>query len=166
MHSGSQFLAQLFKRKLAFNHVIWIFNTPEKGYWRRCGTEKIITTTRSEINLVLSVTSTLLSAKALKIRKSWTLSQTTNFRCFQTERVCRLQFQIQWKWYKVIQMGRKYCGKRRNSTFPEFFQRTYTADTWKAGLVSEEVNLSACSETLKFFRVTHFFCNNSNCPSQ
>ena len=39
-----------------------------------------------------------------------TLSQTTNFRLFQTERVCRWQFQIWWKWKKVLQTGRKHCG--------------------------------------------------------
>ena len=41
-----------------------------------------------------------------------TLSQMTNFRLFQTEIVCRRQFQIWWKWQKVLQTGRK--GKRRN----------------------------------------------------
>ena len=32
----------------------------------------------------------------------------------QTGRVCRRQFQIWWKWQKVIQTGRKHCGKKRN----------------------------------------------------
>ena len=40
--------------------------------------------------------------------------QTTNSRLFQTERVCRQQFQIWRKWQKAIQTGRKQCGKRRN----------------------------------------------------
>ena len=40
--------------------------------------------------------------------------QTTNFRHFQTERVCRRQFQTWRKWQTVIQTGRKHCGKRRN----------------------------------------------------
>ena len=40
--------------------------------------------------------------------------QTINFRLFQTERVCRQQFQILQKMQKVIQMGRKHSGKRRN----------------------------------------------------
>ena len=40
--------------------------------------------------------------------------QTTNFRLFQIERDCRRQFQIWRKWKKVIQTGRKHCGKRRN----------------------------------------------------
>ena len=55
--------------------------------------------------------------------------QTTNFRLFETERVCRRQFQISRKWQKCIQMGRKHCGKRRNcslraiSPFPKVFSK-------------------------------------------
>ena len=55
--------------------------------------------------------------------------QTTNFRLFHTERVCRPQFQISRKWQKVIQTGRKHCGKRRNcslraiSPFPTVFSK-------------------------------------------
>ena len=49
--------------------------------------------------------------------KGLTHYQTTNFRLFQIERVCRQQFQIWQKWQKVIQKGRKYCGKRRNCSF-------------------------------------------------
>ena len=45
---------------------------------------------------------------------SLSLSQTTLFRLFETERIRRRQFQIQWKWQKVLHMGRKHCGKRRN----------------------------------------------------
>ena len=50
----------------------------------------------------------------LLLWRSLTHYQTTNFRLFQTERVCRGQFQIWGKWQTVIQMGRKLCGKRRN----------------------------------------------------
>ena len=39
--------------------------------------------------------------------KHLTHYQTTNFRLFQTERVCRRQFQIWQKWQKVIKTGRK-----------------------------------------------------------
>ena len=55
--------------------------------------------------------------------------QMTNFRLFQTEGVCKRQFQIRQKWQKVIQMGRKHCGKRRNcssraiSPFPTVFSK-------------------------------------------
>ena len=54
-----------------------------------------------------------------------TLSQTTNFTLFQTER----QFQIWWQWKNVLQTGRKHCGKRRNcslwaiSSFPTVFSK-------------------------------------------
>ena len=41
-----------------------------------------------------------------------TLSQTTNFRLFRTERLCRWQFQVKWKWQEVLHMGRKHCGKK------------------------------------------------------
>ena len=40
-----------------------------------------------------------------------THNQMTNFRLFQTERVCRQQFQIGRKWKKVIQTGRKHWEK-------------------------------------------------------
>ena len=55
--------------------------------------------------------------------------QMSYFRLFQTERVCRQQFQIWQKWQKVIQTGRKHCGKRRNcslqaiSPFPTVFSK-------------------------------------------
>ena len=58
-----------------------------------------------------------------------TLSQTTNFRLFQTERVCRWQFWMYWKLQKVFQIGRKLCGKKRNcsmraiSPFPTEFSK-------------------------------------------
>ena len=67
-----------------------------------------------------------------------TLSQTTNFGLFQSERVCRRQFQFWWKWQKNPQKGRKHCGKRRNcslgaiSPFPTLFSKElfcYSADT-------------------------------------
>ena len=43
-----------------------------------------------------------------------TLSQMTNFRCFQTDRVCSWQFQIYGEWQKDLQTDRKPCRKRRN----------------------------------------------------
>ena len=41
-----------------------------------------------------------------------TFSQTTNFRLIQVG--CRQQFEIWWKWKKVLKMDRKHFGKRRN----------------------------------------------------
>ena len=58
---------------------------------------------------------------------SLTHYQTANSRLFQIERLCRRQFRILRKWQKVIQSGRKHCGKRRNcslraiSPFPTVF---------------------------------------------
>ena len=49
---------------------------------------------------------------------SFTHYQTTNFRLFQTERVCRQQFQFWRKWQKSIQTPRKHCGKRRHCSLP------------------------------------------------
>ena len=53
----------------------------------------------------------------------------TNFRLFQTEGVCRRQFQILRKWKRVIPKGWKHSGKRRNcllqanSPFPTVFSK-------------------------------------------
>ena len=64
------------------------------------------------------------------------------FRIFQTQRLCRHEFQIWWKWQKVFQTCRKHWGKRRNRKFlffPRCVQNTYTADMWKPRLVWERV---------------------------
>ena len=58
-----------------------------------------------------------------------TLSQTTNFRLFQTVSVCRWQSEVERKWKKILQKGRKHCGKRRYcllreiSPFPTVFSK-------------------------------------------
>ena len=46
-------------------------------------------------------------------KRGLSLSQTKDFRFFQTERVYRRQFQIWWKWIKVLWTGWKHCGKSR-----------------------------------------------------
>ena len=69
----------------------------------------------------------------------------TNFRLFQTERVCRRQFQIWRKWRKVFQTGRKHGGKRRNcslraiSPFPTVFSK---------GLFPRGIKVSLCGNGL------------------
>ena len=55
---------------------------------------------------------TSTSSSTLKETIHLTHYQMTNFRLFQTERVCRRKFQIWRKWKKVIQTGRKHCGKK------------------------------------------------------
>ena len=52
-------------------------------------------------------------SNSLSFDKDLTLSQTTNFRLFQTERVCRRQFQTWWKGQKVILTGRKHWEKEK-----------------------------------------------------
>ena len=41
------------------------------------------------------------------------LSQTTNFRLFQTKRICGQQYWIWWKWQKVLQLSRKHLEKEK-----------------------------------------------------
>ena len=80
--------------------------------------------------------------KSLLCGNELTHYQTTNFRLFQTETVCRRQFQIWRKWKKVIQTGRKHCGKRRNCLllFPQCFQKACFPEASKGVIVWEWVN--------------------------
>ena len=70
--------------------------------------------------------------------------QTTNFRLFQTERVCRWQFQIWRKWKKVIQTGRKHWEKEKlfvtsNFSFSQCFQKACFTEASKGVIVWESV---------------------------
>ena len=79
--------------------------------------------------LFSSCLANVFSLYQTKILPCLTHYQTTNFRHFQTEKVCRRQFKIWLIWQKVIQTGRKHCGKRRNcllqaiSPFPTVFSK-------------------------------------------
>ena len=72
-------------------------------------------------------------------------SQTTNFRLFQDERVCRKQFQVSYKWQKISQkQEEKHCGKKEkllvlsNFSFSlSVLKKTYTCTTDMSGLVWE-----------------------------
>ena len=66
--------------------------------------------------------------------RNLTYYQTTSFRLFQTERVCRQQFQIRRKWQKVIQMGRKQF-----VLFPQCFQKACFPGVSKGVIVWEWV---------------------------
>ena len=77
-----------------------------------------------------------------------TLSQTTNLRRFQDERVCRQQFQTWWKWQEVLQMSRKHRGKKRNCSlraklqfllYPKYFQKTCIPTRKNQGLFGKEL---------------------------
>ena len=95
------------------------------------------------------------------IRFTLTLSQTTNFKPFQTAGVCWRQFQIWWKWQTILQTGRKHSRKRPNcslraiSSFPPCFQKTCTADTLKPGLVLERIKTN--EKLLKIYTKKFFF---------
>ena len=73
--------------------------------------------------------STDMQSDLCSSQSNLTLSQTTNFRLFQTEKRCRRQFHIWWKWLKAFQTDRKHCVKRKNSSlraispFPTVFSK-------------------------------------------
>ena len=56
--------------------------------------------------------------------------QTTKFRLFQTEKVCRRQFQIWWKWQKVIQIGRKTLWEKEKLHITSNFSFSQFQKTW------------------------------------
>ena len=129
-------------------HLVWNFSERLKdcnhdlivGGWITLKNQTFIWGTTVQVDLrgdtLLLVKFSYIQVKPLSADKeiahielSLTFSQTTNFRLFQTERVCRRQFQVWWKWQKVLQMVRKRCGKRRNcssraiSPFPTVFSK-------------------------------------------
>ena len=75
------------------------------------------------------------------VLKCLTFSQMTNFRLFQTGRVCKQQFQIWWKWEKVLQTGRKHCRKRRNCSLRAI--SPFSLVFWE-DLYSRQVKTRAC----------------------
>ena len=92
--------------------------------------------------------------------------QTTNFRLFQTERVCRRQFQICRKWKKAIQTGGKHCGKRRNSSlraislFPSVFKKLVSQGHHKVSLCGNGLTMHL--EFLVHVFRTIFFQNQTD----
>ena len=68
--------------------------------WRRVLSE---ITLKTALNTIQSINQSIIL----------TLSQTTNFRLLQIERVCRRQFQIRRKWQKVVQKDRKQWEKEK-----------------------------------------------------
>ena len=77
-------------------------------------TERITNTQESVLqNSKANSTTCLIYCILAKPIQNLTHYQTTNFRPFQTERVCRRQFQIRQIWQRVIQMGRKHWEKEK-----------------------------------------------------
>ena len=99
---------------LTLYHTIPTFDNPkENEFGQRCGKRRkclqpafspsptmFSTLLKKEIvilamlNLSSANAFNLVTSEILSFGKGLTLSKTTNFRLFQTERVCRLQFQV------------------------------------------------------------------------
>ena len=73
--------------------------------------------------------------------------QTTNFRLFQTERVCRR------KWKKVIQTSRKQCGKKEKLLVTSNF--SFSHSVFKRLVSQGHQKVSLCGNGLRHVR----FCN-------
>ena len=92
---------------------------------------------------------------SLLYKISLTHYQMTNFRLFQTERVCRRQFQIWRKWQKVIQTGRNTVGKGEIARyeqfllFPQCFQKACFPGASKGVIVWEWVKVFEFKKNLK-----------------
>ena len=85
-------------------------------------------------------------SKILPFSKESTHYQTTNFRLFQIETLCRQQSKIWRKLQRVIQTGRKHCVKRRNflSNFPlsnSVFKRLVSQARQKVSLCGNGLNI-------------------------
>ena len=95
-------------------------------------------------------------------KKDLTLSQTTIFRLFQIERLCRQQFRIIWKWQIVLQTVGKHCGKRRNcslraiSPFPTVFSKDLYCRHVKTRACLGKGSTSCVCETLMPLKLPFF----------
>ena len=86
-----------------------------------------------------------------------TLYQTTNFRLFQTERVCRRQFQIKRKWQKVIQTGKKQSEKEKLLVTSNFsfshsvFKRLVSQGRQKVSLCGNGLRVNPLPQNVAFW---------------
>ena len=79
--------------------------------------------------------------------------QTTNFRLFQTERVCRRQFQICQRRKKQVEntVGKgDIAGYKEFFLFPQCFRKACFPGASKGVIVWEWVNYSACHSRFIF----------------
>ena len=77
----------------------------------------------------------------------------TNFRLFQTERVCRRQFQIRRKWKKVIQTGRKHWEKEKLLFMSNF---SFSHSVFKRLVSQGHQKVSLCGKGLTHTRKVAF----------
>ena len=93
-----------------------------------------------------------------------TLSQTTNFRLFQTERVCRGQFHIWWKWQEVFETGRIQWEKAKLLVTSNFsfshsvFKRLALQIRKNQGLFGKGLSYMYCLQMLPFWTKPKFCC--------
>ena len=90
----------------------------------------------------------------------------TNFRLFQTKRVCRRHFQFRRKWQKAIQTGRKHCEKEKLLITSNFsishsvFKRVVSQGRQKVSLCGKGLNdpLFNCLEQNASLCITFLPC--------
>ena len=78
-----------------------------------------------------------------------TLSQTTKFKLFQTERACRRQFKICLKWQKILQMGRKTLWEKEKLLITRNF--SFSHSVFKRLLLQTRKNQGLFGKGLKLF---------------
>ena len=130
---------------LTLYHTIPTLIDPKKGsFWKHCGKRRkcwkpafspfpTMFSTQSKTKIIIWASFILLSANTFNVVTSkilsfgkeltdhgLTLSQATNFRLFQTERVCRQQLQIWWKWQKGLQRVENTIGKGELARYEQF----------------------------------------------
>ena len=81
--------------------------------------------------------------------------QTTNFRLFQTERVCRRQFHIRRKGQKVIQTVRKHCGKKEKLLVTSNF--SFSHSVFKRLVSQGRQKASLCGNGLMSMEYTRLY---------
>ena len=94
-----------------------------------------------------------------------TLSQMTNCTLFQTEKFCRWQFWIWWKWQEVLWTVTKHCGKRRNCLLRaiSLFLTVFSKDLYcshvktRKGLIKRVENIVGKREKLASIFWNSFF---------
>ena len=78
--------------------------------------------------------------------------QTTNFRLFQTERVCRRQFQTWRKWQKVIQMGKKTLREKEKLLVASNF--SFSHSVFKRLVSQGRQKASLCGNGIKIYKTS------------
>ena len=100
-------------------------------------------------------------ASSFRVVKSWdcmlTLSQTTNFRLFQTERVCIWQFQIWWTWQKVHSNGWKKLWEKEKLVVTSNF--SFSHSVFKRHVLQTRKNQGLFGKGLKSWFIPCVFLN-------